>query len=535
MKTWTHIALAALFCAAMADRTLAQGAASAPSKATSKPAFVVAPVAVYTKDNAPKTPKLEDLPLKESVTQYGITWTFEKPARAGQFITGDWYVVGPVTVTAIDPKPLFDEKDIKDIDDLERKKFSGKYCRNGSVKNLVPALDGSGFDSRVRHNIYNPSMTAHLPIALAPGDSLISSSSKSDLNRGKHYSPLTAVAILTCLKDPVPSDAFRPGYCDRQQTIYRTSDLKRDLLPAVDPVPSTPKTAEVVRYFCRPWMEYNLFHEDHAPNQMDGYGQGLARKGGDAALLLCIKMKPEEKEPLLVGYLQFGIDLWGMLKSGYPGWQAFGGWNSGHKLPIILAGVLLGDEKMAYPSKTYPKAWFQEDEQTAFGKNWMGAPVVFYGHSGVDTATGFGRQRNSSESGPYEHVSPDKWGPDGWESEAYRRCCTSRAWIGATIAAKLMKLEKYWDHDAYFDYEDRWMTEDETKALDLMASLGPKHVQPEWTHEGQVEEKFHEEMWKKYRPTVQPSPTAWRDRKPLDTPPPANKSLKGGSTTKSAD
>jgi hypothetical protein len=64
-------------------------------------------VVIYTKDNAPATPKLEDLPLKESVSQYGITWTFDKPARVGQFINGDWYVVGDVTIKMIDPKPLF--------------------------------------------------------------------------------------------------------------------------------------------------------------------------------------------------------------------------------------------------------------------------------------------------------------------------------------------------------------------------------------------------------------------------------------------
>ncbi|SPE56396.1 exported hypothetical protein [Verrucomicrobia bacterium] len=64
-------------------------------------------VVVYTKDNAPATPKLDALPLKESVSEYGITWTFEKPARVGQFINGDWYVVGPVTVVKIDPAPRY--------------------------------------------------------------------------------------------------------------------------------------------------------------------------------------------------------------------------------------------------------------------------------------------------------------------------------------------------------------------------------------------------------------------------------------------
>ena len=42
-----------------------------------------------------------------SVSQYGITWTFDQPARVGRFVNGDWYVVGPVTVKAIDPQPLY--------------------------------------------------------------------------------------------------------------------------------------------------------------------------------------------------------------------------------------------------------------------------------------------------------------------------------------------------------------------------------------------------------------------------------------------
>ena len=63
------------------------------------------PVAVYTQDNAPATPVLDSLALKEFVSEYGITWTFAKPARAGRFINGDWYVVGPVTVVKIDRLP----------------------------------------------------------------------------------------------------------------------------------------------------------------------------------------------------------------------------------------------------------------------------------------------------------------------------------------------------------------------------------------------------------------------------------------------
>ena len=41
----------------------------------------------------------------DTVTQYGITWTFDKKVKVGQFVNGDYYVVGPVTVTGITPGP----------------------------------------------------------------------------------------------------------------------------------------------------------------------------------------------------------------------------------------------------------------------------------------------------------------------------------------------------------------------------------------------------------------------------------------------
>src|ERR1035437_9672400 len=42
---------------------------------------------------------------RKEITQYGITWTFDKPILTGQFITGDWWVLGPVTIIKITPEP----------------------------------------------------------------------------------------------------------------------------------------------------------------------------------------------------------------------------------------------------------------------------------------------------------------------------------------------------------------------------------------------------------------------------------------------
>ncbi len=46
-----------------------------------------------------------DTTLRTEISQYGITWTFDRPAKTGRFITGDWWVLGPVTIVKITPAP----------------------------------------------------------------------------------------------------------------------------------------------------------------------------------------------------------------------------------------------------------------------------------------------------------------------------------------------------------------------------------------------------------------------------------------------
>jgi hypothetical protein len=67
-----------------------------------------------------------------SITKDGITWTFRQAVPVGQFVNGDYYVVGPVTITGINPAPT----------------RSAPY-ENGSVRNLPTANSKSGFDSRL--------------------------------------------------------------------------------------------------------------------------------------------------------------------------------------------------------------------------------------------------------------------------------------------------------------------------------------------------------------------------------------------------
>jgi hypothetical protein len=397
------------------------------------------PGVIYTRDNSPATPKLEDLPLRESVSQYGITWSFERPGRVGQFINGDWYVVGPATIKAIDPKPLYGG-DIpqRDLDHMDKERPEGQRVRNGWMLN-PPAAMRVAYDSGVR-NWYEPSLITKLPAAMKPGDSLASTISmpkglvlhaqlRNKIERGvEDSSPIRTAAVLTCVGQPQPADAFRPAFCDRQQTSYLARDLKRELLPTAARTKSLPKIERYIRFTQRPWVGTGFFGFEEPVENMPQYGLEYGRVVGISALLLSTDLKPEHKEPLLVNLVQVGIDLGGMIRVGHPGWTGWGGHGSGRKLPIVFAGLLLGDEQLAHINKSFPKASFGEDEQTAYGDAWTGAKVVFAGHSGIDAATGEGRGRGNAW-GPYEHTHPSQWKDGQNTSEAYRRCCTSVGWV----------------------------------------------------------------------------------------------------------
>jgi len=460
---------------------------------------------MYTPDQPPATPKREDLPWKESVSQYGVTWTFDKPARVGQFINGDWYVVGPATVTAITPRPLYGAEIPEiELDRMDLERPVAQRVRNGFMLNPPAAMKVS-YDSGVR-NWFDPSLIQRLPVAMKPGDSLVSTISMpkglvlqpmlwETVERGVADStPIRTAAVLTCVAEPVSPDAFRPAFCDRQARIYLSRNLKRSLLPTAA-ANNLPDVGLYVRFTQRPWVGTGSFGFEGPVENMPQYGRDYARVGNHAALILCANLPAEKKETLLVNLVQVGIDLGGMIRSGHPGWEGFGGHGSGRKLPIVFAGLLLGDDQLACINKSFPQAHFGEDEQTAYGDGWTGAKVVFTGHRAIDQGTGIAR----AGTGPYEHTPPSTW-KEGREkmSESYRRCCTSAAWVAGALALRLMKAEPAWDHDAFFDYCDRWMFEDETEALKTLKQDAAM-PQPDWAREGKTWEAWVDEMWAAHR------------------------------------
>jgi hypothetical protein len=480
------------------------------------------PTVIYTRANAPAAPKLTDLPLRQTVSQYGITWTFAPPARVGQFINGDWYVVGPVTITALAPRPLYGAEIPKaQLDHMDKERPEDQRVRNGFMLN-PPAQMKVAYDSGVR-NWFAPSLIQRLPVAMKPGDSLVATISmpkglvlhaqlRNKIERGvDDSSPIRTAAVLTCVSEPPPPDAFRPAFCDRRARIYLARDLKRELLPAAAATKSLPNVARYIRFTQRPWVGTGFFGFEEPVENMPQYGLEYGRVAGISALLLCTNLKPEQQEPLLVNYVQVGIDLGGIIRAGHPGWTGWGGHGSGRKLPIVFAGLLLGDDQLANINRSFPAASFGEDEQTAYGDCWTGAKVVFAGHSGIDAATGVGRNRGRGHAwGPYEHTPPSQWHEDQSTSEAYRRTSTSVGWVAQALALRLMHAEKAWGHDAFLDYVDRWMYEDDAALIKTIKEATGRDYDKDWARQGQAWDPFVNEMWAQHRPAL-PAPTdGWK-------------------------
>ena len=433
----------------------------------------------------------------DSISQYGITWKFDKKVESGKFITGDYYIIGPVKIKSVSPNP----------------NGSGKNFRNGSMLN-PPVTGNSAYDGRFENN-FKQDLAAKYPLAMKPGDSLISSISLKNFQQNQiipgvggkenvEYTYLKTAAILTCVSEKPPEDAFRPAYCDTKKEKFRTAgEIKWDLLPKYKVVGSAPKFDYMERAFQRPWIDHVYGWESrelHPSENMPGYGREVGRIVSMAALMMCCDFTKEQKEKICYGLVQVGLDNWAIAKRGVKGeaggWPAAGGFGNGRKFPIVFAAVVLQDEEMMKMKEKASGASFGEDEHTIWGKCWTGAKVIFAGQYPLVGGS-------IKDRGPYEHLQPKDWpGPKKTQSEGYKRCCNALSWVGEALATKMLKAEGIWAHEPFFAFVDRWMTEDDSEHVKIINKQLGENM---GIRQGEVFDPWVKDMWKKYRESFKPS------------------------------
>ena len=446
---------------------------------------------------------IADASAVSTISQYGIAWTFQGKPVSGQFANGDYWVVGPVRIIRINP-PSVEQIGTTTLTNFTLGGSNPKpRTMNGSMLNPMtggafgvapkPGKDKrQGYDSEMYawdpdagrmyapDDFYDAKLNVALgvnpahPLLLQPDSSLISSISYESGKRPQ----LKAAAILTVLGSAPPdngSTSFRPPYVGTNKPQYSIKTLRKDRLPNLPLVSSMPDLKAVIAQFQRPWIDHFSHHSDGtqytSPSEnMPAYGREYCMAVGTASLLLMLKEDDlaakygENKDRLLIRFVQLGIDLYHVTENGGY-WMGNGGLNHGRKWPIIFAGLMLDNERMCTigsRSKQMPYWGFAEDGQTKY----IDQADVEMTHSpqwAPDKRSTLEMYEKSDIGLPEWNVGGFAPGLDGavTMNKAYSatyRPINGMSYPGIILSALLMGQKTAWNHDALFDYTDRFVT-----------------------------------------------------------------------------
>jgi len=386
-----------------------------------------------------------------SVTKDGITWNFAADYTVGTFANGDYWVHNNgsnVIITSMRPAST----------------NANGWIRNGAQINPEES-SSQGYDSSMDYMGYDsqknvdPGVTGN-NLVCPPGTSVVKSISMSTSGNRPQ---LSDAAVLTVLSSSPKPGSFRPAYVGTDKTIFGTKDdLNYSILLNLPAPASAPDLTRVANYFERVWMEQNSNWTGryiHPSNNQPDYGRDIANQLGDGLLLLNLNFTRAQKETLYIRLVQYGIDVWGAANAG-ANWEDLGGHNQGRKMPLLLAAKALNSPTILRYADASQHLIFQEDRQT-----WY----VTQNDVGRSLYTADGRPRE-------EYIQADvgiaEWGEqhtrnpsrDGRNWNAYYRRIAGSAFFSHVLTAELMGFKSDWNHNALFDYIDRYYSHESSNS-----------------------------------------------------------------------
>ena len=388
-----------------------------------------------------------------------ITWTFSEPVEYGQFVTGDYFVIGPVVVTDISRPNVADYG----------------VGRDGSEVNPKP-WTAHGYDDRPTGYSASLNMANSLPYTMGVNESLISSISRRPEiidPRSSRRPALQVAAILTCLENVPPVGSFRPPYCGTDKPIYSSVGMRTDFLYHPDITLSTGAGSVM---FSLPWIDHTQGWQGddvHPADNMPNYGGTMARQTSLAGVRLINNAPTAGKMELLRNFVQMGIDNYEIVKEAAkdPNFSWSWGWvggsiGVGRKLPILFAGIALESQTLLDVATDFNTMfWFQEDGQTFYltqaDRDMTYDPVNCSGsslfcHPGhyddipLGTAVWAERAHRSRTTG-YNYLPGNV--------NSYRQI-SYPVFIGAALCVRWLGIESAWNYDPFVDFVDYAYSQD---------------------------------------------------------------------------
>lgn len=423
-------------------------------------------------------------------------------------MNGDWWVVGPVTITNITPAPV-----------------TTSYSQNGSMINPVPQQSqGLYYDSGTNSPVYNSSLNValNLPKTISTAASLVSTINnpntwtQGDLIEKTWFKE---VAILTVLNSVPAEGSFRPPYAGTNKTIKSNWNIAtlnnnfgvlRSLVPPNQA--NLPSKVWLENATKRPLLEMNYnylnsqWKASWAENKVGGYprktyGREISRISSEAGLLLQTNISNDTKRQLAINMTQWAIDISGLVDVGMQ-WQSNGGHNLGRLLPLYIGSKLLGDSDML--SKVNPsRGPFQENQNH-----------YFILQSDID------RPRSIANAVPYTQamLGMPEWSSDGRSQQerassdffgdpGYRHI-NGAPNSAAILTIALMGGRAELNHEAYFRYiTERYYPLKKHSAADVLPNYNDNIS------------LFARDMWERYNCGNNNCPALPPTNPPIDPPP----------------
>lgn len=402
---------------------------------------------------------------KDVIESHGVWWKLSAPAETGLFVTGDPWVVGPVEVIGI-------------ANTISSKEFEPRKGQHGSMVNPLVGHDpgAQGYESAL--STYQEQLNAGLPngqpvsaenpLTLPVNSSLVSSvswlyNSPEDMEPGSpRYSKSSksprsatrAASILTVLAEAPPTNAFRPAYCGDDKKIFTTDDIHWDTLKNLRAPANTPDIDQLINQLKRPWLDHAfewIGAMIHPTEHMPNYGRDMGNIIADATLAVNTNIPQKQKRELTLYLVQLGIDWTGIADSG-GGWRANGGHSLGRKWPILFTGIVLDNAHMKNVGqwdRTFDEGVeFQEDQN-----------YFYISQADVERGKYSAELVGQPEWGIRHGYKPEQ---DNESWKAKYRDVNGGVTPGFALAALIMGARDLWNHEAFFDYQDRYLSHPET-------------------------------------------------------------------------
>jgi hypothetical protein len=420
-----------------------------------------------------------------SVSQHGITWYFDATYQAGQYANGDWWVVGPVTITRITPESrVIDDGRVVNGSMVNPKgSVNGWDSHSSTELSAYPKYDG-------RYNVA-PSITGR-PLTIEQGSIVSAISRTTGTIGGSNRSIIDKYAILTVTPEAPLKGAFRPDpYGEDKRSHWTESMLNYGILQNLPVVGSAPALADVTK-------SVEGFWNDHLPDSgglrqqpftassfQRSYGRDIGNASARALLSLHLDFDDDQKRDLFVHMVQKGIDVYRRQQLGGE-WPNNGGHYGSQKARMVLAAMALGDPAMKAASDAKAYLVHGMDQQTFYVSQ---EDVDRVSSNNNDPNSTSGNKCGTSGASLYEpsDLGMPEWGRNHTSAPSRFDCrifSVSYRWIGASYAGNILAMQlipgakQVWNNPALFDYSDRYFLRESSSDATWGVGGGANQLHP---------------------------------------------------------